>query len=91
LNRRELLAMLGGSVLIVPALILPRRKFFLPPKGGWFAVADMAAVDYVSVSLGYAVTYEDIADNLYSFRPDEYRQMAIPPSREAMMLYGNVT
>ena len=72
MNRRDLFKLLGAATVVSAggvALLDTAKTFFLPPRAGWLAVADMAAVDYVSVALGYCVTYEDIADNLYSFRP----------------------
>ena len=64
MNRRDLFKFLGASAasLIVPELWLPRQTFFLPPVGGW------AKYDSVSIALGYTVTREDIADNLYNIR-----------------------
>jgi hypothetical protein len=37
MNRRQLLAALLGSATIatVGELLVPTRKFFLPPRGGW--------------------------------------------------------
>jgi hypothetical protein len=38
MNRRALLGMLAGAAtgaLILPELWVPKRKWFLPPRGGW--------------------------------------------------------
>jgi len=37
ISRRQFLtyAAIGAGVIAVPELLLPKRTFFLPPKGGW--------------------------------------------------------
>jgi len=35
MNRRNLLRMLAGAAIAPGGLIVPERKFFLPPAGGW--------------------------------------------------------
>ena len=62
MNRRDFFkfAASAGGILLLPELLSPRRTFFLPPVGGW------RRYDYVSIALGYMVTYQDIANNLYA-------------------------
>ncbi len=62
-SRRGFLLGLGASAatLAVPELLLPSKSFFLPPKGGW------AWADPQYYGLGYCVTREELADNLYGF------------------------
>jgi hypothetical protein len=47
MNRRQLLGLLVAApvALIVPELIVPERKIFLPPVGGW----DLAAGSDITV------------------------------------------
>jgi hypothetical protein len=61
MNRRNFisLATTAAGILLLPELLVPKRTFFLPPRGGWHKY------DYVHIALGYVVTYEDIEANMY--------------------------
>lgn len=63
MNRRELLLSIGAGTLALAAseLILPSRKIFLPPKGGW--PNDYMRAWRERTSRGYTVTYIDGAES----------------------------
>jgi hypothetical protein len=35
ITRRQFLGYAAASALVIPELVLPQTRFFLPPKGGW--------------------------------------------------------
>lgn len=36
ISRRHFLS-IAAAIIVVPELIVPKRTFFLPPKGGWYS------------------------------------------------------
>src|ERR1700735_2792807 len=59
MQRRAFISMLAGAAgaLALPKWRIPDPTIILAP----------GAVNYETVALGYTVTYEELADNLYSY------------------------
>ena|SRR6185437_16836595 len=47
MNRRQFFGMSAAAVALagLPAIVLPERKIFLPPRGGWFPAYRMREVE----------------------------------------------